>query len=306
MIGPARNQAASRRASTWCGPRGRRHRLDCAYCFYLQKKVVFAPPKRTCGCPVRIPRLPHRQLCPAASPRRRWSSSGGAGSRPCWASSTTRRVVEIQQRFVKRKRITNSLRANGTLLTDRWCTFLRKHGFTVGLGSLDGPREIHDRLAAGTGRARHLRRGDAGLGLLKQHGVAYNVLACVARETARQPRRSTASCGTRAWSSSSSPRWWSVGRRRDRRAGAPAGEFASPGAADGPAAVTPLVRPAGGGDFLIATRVRGVGPPRCGRRLRDELRVGAERWIGNPSPVCVHATQCGRAGGGAQRRRLRL
>ena len=97
-----------------------------------------------------------------------------------------RRVVQLQAPFASRKTITNSLQTNGTLLDDEWCRFLKQHHFMVGI-SLDGPREIHDRYRrdrAGNGTFDSVMRG---LRLLKKHGVAFNVLASVARETAAKP-----------------------------------------------------------------------------------------------------------------------
>ena len=50
--------------------------------------------------------------------------------------------------------------------------------------SLDGPKEIHDRYRRdrkGNGTFDQVMRG---LRLLQKHKVEYNVLACVARETA--------------------------------------------------------------------------------------------------------------------------
>ena len=53
--------------------------------------------------------------------------------------------------------------------------------------SLDGPKEIHDRYRrdrTGNGTFDKVMQG---LRLLQKHKVDYNVLACVARETALRP-----------------------------------------------------------------------------------------------------------------------
>ena len=97
-----------------------------------------------------------------------------------------KRVVRLQKSLAGQKTITNSLQTNGTLLTEKWCAFLKKHGFMVGI-SLDGPEEIHDRYRRdrkGNGTFDRVMRG---LKLLQKHGVDFNVLACVARETAKRP-----------------------------------------------------------------------------------------------------------------------
>ncbi|HBA55675.1 MAG TPA: anaerobic sulfatase maturase, partial [Syntrophorhabdus aromaticivorans] len=97
-----------------------------------------------------------------------------------------KRVIELQRPFTRRKTITNSLQTNGSLLTDEWCDFLKKYNFMVGI-SLDGPMEIHNRYRRdhqGNGTFDSVIRG---LRLLQKYQVDYNVLACVARDTAAQP-----------------------------------------------------------------------------------------------------------------------
>jgi len=97
-----------------------------------------------------------------------------------------RRVIELQKQYQKDKTIRNCLQTNGVLLNDEWCEFLRQNEFLVGI-SLDGPKEVHDLYRLdGTGKGTF----DSvlkGLHLLKKHGVEFNVLACVARETAKKP-----------------------------------------------------------------------------------------------------------------------
>jgi uncharacterized protein len=96
------------------------------------------------------------------------------------------RVIELQKPYVKQKTIINSLQTNGTLLTDQWCDFLKKNNFLVGI-SIDGPKEIHDRYRRDRNNNGSFDKTVEGLKLLQKHGVEYNVMACVARETAQQP-----------------------------------------------------------------------------------------------------------------------
>lgn len=78
-----------------------------------------------------------------------------------------KRVIELQEPFAGNKTIANSLQTNGTLLSDEWCRFLKRHNFMVGI-SLDGPKDIHDRYRrdrAGKGTFDRVMRG---LGLLQK------------------------------------------------------------------------------------------------------------------------------------------
>jgi len=266
--------------------------LACDYCFYLEKKALFAP-----GETYRMPdpvlsAFVANYVRSQSTPEVEFVWQGGEPT--LLGIDFFRRVVEIQKRYAKRKRITNALQTNGTLLTDQWCAFLREHGFMVGL-SLDGPREVHDRYRrdrAGHGTFDAVMRG---LGLLRKHGVAYNVLACVARDTARQPLE------VYRFLRDQGVEFIQFAPVVERPAGGDSAAlglqlagFASPGAAGGPAEITPWsVLPEEYGDFLIAVYEEWVRHDVGAVFVMNfEWALGA--WIGNPSPVCVHAAQCGR------------
>ena len=116
--------------------------LNCEYCFYLRKQALFGAGEDY--------RMPDEVL--AAFIRSYVESQPTPVVEFVWQGGEPtllgmdffKRVIELQKPFAGRKTITNSLQTNGTLLTDEWCAFLKKHNFMVGI-SLDGPREIHDR-----------------------------------------------------------------------------------------------------------------------------------------------------------------
>jgi len=206
-----------------------------------------------------------------------------------------RRVVELQRSLGGAKTITNSLQTNGTLLTDEWCSFLKKENFMVGI-SLDGPREVHDRY-------RRDRKGEGtfdavmrGLRLLQKHGIEYNVLACVGRDTARRPLdvyHFFKSEGIEFI------QFTPVVERLADRAGEDRGlKLAGPAALDRKgeeARVAPWsVVPEEYGDFLIAVYEEWVRND-VGRVFVMNFEWALNAWIGNPSPVCVHAERCGRS-----------
>ena len=62
------------------------------------------------------------------------------------------------------------LQTNGTLLTDEWCLFLKKHDFMVGI-SLDGPQAIHDRYRRDRKGNGSFEKAMQGLRLLQKHQV---------------------------------------------------------------------------------------------------------------------------------------
>jgi uncharacterized protein len=204
-------------------------------------------------------------------------------------------VVELQRPFAGRKTITNSLQTNGTLLDDAWCSFLKRHNFMVGL-SLDGPREIHDRYRRdrnGNGTFDAVMRG---LRLLQKHGVEFNVMAGVARETAKHPLevyRFFKDEGVEFIQFTPI-----VERLPDASTGDCCLRLAGPAKLDREepnTEVTPwTVIPEEYGDFLIAVYEEWVRKD-VGTVFVMNFEWALNAWIGNPSPVCIHARHCGRS-----------
>jgi uncharacterized protein len=204
-------------------------------------------------------------------------------------------VVELQRPFTEFKTINNSLQTNGTLLDDEWCRFLKQHGFMVGI-SLDGPREIHDRYRRdrqGQGSFDAVMRG---LSLLQKHGVEYNVMASVARETARQPLqvyRFFKEIG--AEFIQFVPLVERLPLATERELGLTLAGPAALDRAEPNAQVTPWsVIPEEFGDFLIAVYEEWVRND-VGSIFVMNFEWALNAWLGEPSPVCVHARQCGRS-----------
>ena len=162
--------------------------------------------------------------------------------------------------------------------------------------SLDGPKEIHDRYRRdrqGNGTFDRVMRG---LRLLQKHKIEYNVLACVARDTATRlldvyhflrdegvefiqftpiVERMPDSCSIQQ------------GLRLAGPASLEKEELQTE--------VTPwTVVPEEYGDFLIAIYEEWVRHD-VGKVFVMNFEWALNAWIGNPSPVCIHARQCGRS-----------
>lgn len=267
--------------------------LDCEYCFYLEKQALFGP-----GEQYRMPDEVLRAFITnyiKSQPTPVVEFVWQGGEPTLLGLDFFRRVLELQRPFVGRKTIANALQTNGTLLTDEWCRFLKQHNFAVGL-SLDGPREIHDRY-------RRDRKGNGsfdaalrGLKLLQKHGVETNVLASVARETARKPLE------VYQFFKELGVEFIQFAPIVERAAGAGAKELglllAPPATLDREepnTEVTPwTVIPEEYGDFLIAVYEEWVRKD-VGKVFVMNFEWVLNAWIGNPSPVCVHAKQCGRS-----------
>ena len=80
----------------------------------------------------------------------------------------------------------NALQTNGVLIDRDWARFLARCQVVVGL-SLDGPRELHDHYRRNLAGAGSFERVLAAVELVREYGVAFNILAVVNRLTQERP-----------------------------------------------------------------------------------------------------------------------
>lgn len=267
--------------------------LACRYCFYLEKRALFGAHEHYRMADDVLSAFIVNYITSQPTPVVEFVWQGGEPT--LLGIDFFRRVIELQAPFAGRKTIRNSLQTNGTLLTDAWCEFLKKHDFLVGI-SLDGPREIHDRYRGDRRGRGTFDRAMRGLRLLQAHGVDHNVLACVARDTARRP------LDVYRFLKSEKVEFIQftpiVEREPDAYSRRHGLRLAGPVPAEGqaePAEVTPwTVIPEEYGDFLIAIYEEWVRHD-VGTVFVMNFEWALNAWIGNPSPVCVHAEQCGRS-----------
>jgi uncharacterized protein len=267
--------------------------LNCEYCFYLEKKAIYGPDKQYRMSDEVLAAFIKGYITSQPTPVVEFVWQGGEPT--LLGIDFFKQVVELQKPFTRQKTITNSLQTNGTLLTEEWCQFLKKHGFIVGI-SLDGPREIHDRYRCdrwGKGSFNAVMRG---LKLLQKYGVEYNVMASVARETARHPLevyRFFKEQGVEFIQFTPV-----VERLADAVSLQHGLRLAGPASLEGGEQQIELtswsVVPEEYGDFLIEIYEEWV------RQDVDKVFVmnfewALHAWIGNPSPVCIHAKHCGRS-----------
>jgi uncharacterized protein len=265
--------------------------LNCEYCFYLEKQALFKPDEKYRMTDDVLRAFIANYITSQPTPLVDFVWQGGEPT--ILGIDFFKRVIELQKPFSGTKTITNSLQTNGTLLTEEWCAFLKKHNFMVGI-SLDGPKEIHDRYRRDRKGAVSFDLVIRGLKLLQKHEVEYNVLACVARETAHKPLdvyRFFKSQGVEFIQFSPV-----VERMPDSTSTEIGLHLAGPASLkeqEGCTKVTPWsVAPEEYGDFLITIYEEWVRHD-VGTVFVMNFEWALNAWIGNPSPVCVHAKQCG-------------
>jgi uncharacterized protein len=267
--------------------------LNCEYCFYLEKQALFGRGEQYRMSDEVLSAFIANYITSQPVPVVEFVWQGGEPT--LLGLDFFKRVVELQRQYAKRKTIKNSLQTNGTLLTDDWCRFMKQHNYLVGI-SIDGPKEIHDRYRRDRKVNGTFDQVMRGLRLLQKNKVEYNVLASVARETARYPLeiyRFLRDAGVEFIQFSPI-----VERKADMRSSQQGLRLSGPASLDKPelrTGVTPWsVVPEEYGDFLITIYEEWVRHD-VGRVFVMNFEWALNAWIGNPSPVCIHAEECGRS-----------
>lgn len=274
-------------------PAGPACNLACEYCFYLEKQALFPAGTSLRMSDAVLHAFIDKYVASQPTPEVEFVWQGGEPT--LLGLDFFRRVVDLQRPHNSRTTIRNSLQTNGTLLDDEWCRFLKEHAFMVGI-SVDGPQLIHDRYRRDRKGQGSFERATRGLRLLQQHGVEYNVMASVARETATQPLE------VYSFLKAAGVEFIQFAPVVERPADQQTAQFglrlAPPAALDRmeeEQGVTEWsVEPEAYGDFLITIFEEWVRHD-VGTVFVMNFEWALNAWIGNPSPVCVHAKQCGRS-----------
>ena len=158
--------------------------LDCKYCFYLEKEDLYPAASNFRMAESVLTQYIRQYIDSQPGTEVNFAWQGGEPT--LLGLDYFRHIVEVQAQFAGRKRVSNAIQTNATLLDDAWCEFLRDNHFLVGV-SIDGPRELHDGYRVDKGGHPTFDKVMAGLELLKRHAVTFNTLTVVHRDNARHP-----------------------------------------------------------------------------------------------------------------------
>ncbi len=157
-------------------PRGAICNLDCKYCYFLAKELMY-PGSRFRMADELLENYTRQYIEAQQVPEVTFAWQGGEPT--LMGLDFFRRAVELQQKYARPgMRIHNAFQTNGVLLNDEWCAFFHAHDFLIGL-SIDGPKAIHDAYRVDKGGNPTFDKVMAGLNLLKQHKVEFNILTTV-------------------------------------------------------------------------------------------------------------------------------
>ena len=266
--------------------------LDCKYCFYLEKELLYPQPD------------PHidkwamhedvlesyiRQYIEAHdTPVVNFAWQGGEPT--LLGVDYFRNLVQIQKKYANGKQIANAFQTNGVLLNDAWAEFFLEYQFLIGI-SIDGPRELHDAYRVDKGGQPTFDRVMRGIETLRRNKVDFNTLTTVHRANADSPLEVYRFLRDNG---SGYMQFIPIVERIAHQVTEEGLRLISPDFA-GPAKVAPWsVEPRPFGKFLCAIFDEWVRRD-VGRTFVQLFDVSLESWMGMEASLCIFRKQCGAA-----------
>ena len=276
-------------------PTGATCNLDCDYCFFLSKEMLYPGSRFRMAEELQERYL--RQLLDGHQDGQEVVIAWQGGEPTLMGLDFFRRSVELIEELKRPgQRVLNTLQTNGTLLTDEWGEFLAEHRFLVGI-SIDGPKDIHDRYRVDKGGKPTFDKVIRGLDVLRRHKVDYNVLTTVHAANERRGREVYRflrdECGaeymqfipiveraTPETLAAANAGWGERGQLRPLYV------------LDGSLVTDRTVSPEGYGRFLIDIFEDWVRRD-IGRVYVQMFDTALANWVGEGGGMCVHAKTCG-------------
>lgn len=165
-------------------PRGAICNLDCTYCYYLSKELLY-PGSRFRMASDLLEDYTRQYIEAQRVSEVTFAWQGGEPT--LMGLDFFRLAVSLQEKYRRPgMHIQNTLQTNATLLDEEWCRFFREYDFLIGV-SLDGPRELHDAYRVDKGGKPTFDKVMHGIHLLQQADVPFNILTTVHAANAEHP-----------------------------------------------------------------------------------------------------------------------
>ncbi len=278
-------------------PTGAVCNLDCRYCFFLSKEMLYPGSRFRMADDLLETYLSQLIEAHAGAPEVVVAWQGGEPT--MMGLDFFRRSVGLADGMRRPgQRIMHTIQTNGTLLDDEWGEFLAANGFLVGL-SVDGPRDVHDTYRVDKSGKGSFDRVMRGLDVLRRHDADWNALTTVhaaSQDRGREIYRFLRDdCGatfmqfipiverTTPELLPAADAGWGH-RAKDRPLYMQ----------DGDQVTCRSVSPGGYGRFLIDVFEEWVRRD-VGRVYVQMFDVALASWHGEPPGLCVHSETCGQA-----------
>src|SRR5690242_9801833 len=158
-------------------PTGAVCNLDCAYCFFLSKEMLYPGSRFRMADELLETYL--RQLIEAHASSPEVTVAWQGGEPTLMGLDFFRRSIELAERHLRPgQRARYTIQTNGTLIDREWAAFFRENDFLVGL-SIDGPRRMHDAYRVNKGGKGSFEQVMRGLAHLRDARVEWNALTTI-------------------------------------------------------------------------------------------------------------------------------
>jgi uncharacterized protein len=177
--------AGLREFQIFAKPAGALCNLDCHYCYYLKKELLYPESRSFRMSDDLLEEYIVQQVAIAPGSEILFSWHGGEPT--ILGLDYFRGIVELQRKHCPTgKHIANGIQTNGVLLTDEWCRFLAAERFGVGL-SLDGPKALHDAYRVARDQGATHQQVMWGYRMLRRQEIPVDLLCVVHAQNVQHP-----------------------------------------------------------------------------------------------------------------------
>src|SRR5512135_1888017 len=170
-------RSAPRQFHLLAKPTGAVCNLDCTYCFFLSKEMLYPGSRFRMADDLLETYI--RQLIESHARVPVVQVAWQGGEPTLMGVEFFRRSVELVNGYLEPgQRAEYTIQTNGTKIDPQWAEFFKQNDFLVGI-SIDGPREIHDTFRVTKGGRGSFDQVMRGLAHLRAGGVQFNVLTTV-------------------------------------------------------------------------------------------------------------------------------
>jgi serine-type anaerobic sulfatase-maturating enzyme len=272
-------------------PTGAVCNLDCSYCFFLSKEMLYPGSRFRMADDLLETYL--RQLIESHASAPEVTIAWQGGEPTLMGVQFFERSIELANRYLQPgQRAAYTIQTNATVLDEEWARFFKDHDFLVGV-SIDGPRELHDAFRVDKGGKGTFDRVVRGLGFLQRAGVDWNALTTVHSANAQLGR--DLYCWLRDGLGARFIQFIPIVERVSDGGGAPTSWRDRPlYVQEGNAVTDRSVTAEQYGGFLIDVFEEWVRHD-VGTVYVQMFDVALANWVGEQPSLCVHSETCGLA-----------
>ncbi len=157
-------------------PAGPSCNLNCTYCYYLEKKKLYADGSSLRMTDELLENFTRQFIEAQEVPVVTFTWQGGEPT--LMGLDFFRKALELQKKYSGGKQIENAFQTNGTRLNNDWCKFFADNNILVGI-SIDGEEHNHDHYRKTMSDGPTFRKVMKGIELLHKNRVEFNTLSVV-------------------------------------------------------------------------------------------------------------------------------